>query len=100
MRIDCIFAESLFAFHYESEIENELEILSKRKGRQNLLRIYAIKIDSNCYVITGGAIKITETMQGHQDTLLELTKLEKCKQYLKENDVFDSDSFYELVNDN
>jgi hypothetical protein len=176
MKIDCIFDENLFAFHYENESKNELdclldewndieyldtfynenkrqienntylrinnedefidividnaqnideileklsnnndldsffemlninqnmfEILSKRKGRQNLLRIYAIKIDSNCYVITGGAIKITETMQGHQDTLLELPKLEKCKQYLKENDVFDSDSFYELVNDN
>lgn len=80
--------------------QNMFEVLSKRKGRQNLLRIYAIKIDSNCYVITGGAIKITETMQGHKDTLLELNKLEKCKQYLKENDVFDSDSFYELVNDN
>jgi hypothetical protein len=100
MRIDCIFAESLFAFHYESEIENELEILSKRKGRQKLLRIYAIKLDTNCFVITGGAIKITGTMQGHKDTLEELAKLERCKQYLKENDVFDLDSFYELVNDN
>src|SRR5690554_1737209 len=31
--------------------------LSKQKGRKNYLRLYAIKVDENCYIITGGAIK-------------------------------------------
>src|SRR5690606_11939787 len=38
---------------------NEYHIveLSKQKGRKNYLRLFAIKIDTNCFVITGGAIK-------------------------------------------
>lgn len=75
------------------------EILSKRKGRKNILRIYAIKIDENCFVITGGAIKITDTMQQHKTTTNELKKLKKCKAFLLEHDVIDSESFYELLNE-
>lgn len=75
------------------------EILSKRKGRKSILRIYAIKIDENCFVITGGAIKITDTMQQHKTTINELEKLKKCKAFLLEHDVIDSESFYELLNE-
>jgi len=77
--------------------EYQLKILSLRKGRKNLLRIYAIKIDEDCFVITGGAIKLTQLMEDREHTKKELTKLEKAKQYLKENSVFDSDSFYEFI---
>ena len=82
-----------------SESQPLYEILSKRKGRKNILRIYAIKIDKNCFVITGGAIKITKKMQEHKTTTNELKKLEKCKSFLKEQDIINSDSFYELLNE-
>ncbi len=70
--------------------------LSKQKGKQRWLRIYAIKIDRNCYVITGGAIKLTRTMQDRPHTQQELAKLNKCRDYLQSEGIFDLDSFNEL----
>jgi hypothetical protein len=75
----------------------QFKVLSLQKGRKNYLRIYALKIDENCFVITGGAIKLTHFMKDREHTLAELNKLEKAKQFLKENGVFDSDSFYEFL---
>jgi hypothetical protein len=43
------------------------------------LRLYALKIDKDCFVITGGAIKVSQKMQ--------------------ENGVFDSESFFELLSE-
>jgi hypothetical protein len=77
--------------------EYQLTALSLQKGRKNYLRIYALKIDENCFVITGGAIKLTHLMEDREHTQRELQKLENAKQYLKNNGVFDSDSFYEFL---
>lgn len=73
--------------------------LSKQKTRQNYLRVYALRIDKNCFVITGGAIKLTHLMKDRPHTAVELNKIEKCRNYLKENSVIDSDTFYELIHD-
>jgi hypothetical protein len=73
--------------------------LSKRKGRKNYLRLYALKIDTNCFVITGGAIKFTLLMEEREHTKKELQKLDKCRQFLKNNGIFDSDSFFEFLNE-
>jgi hypothetical protein len=74
--------------------EYQITILSKQKGRRNHLRIYALKIDDNCFVITGGAIKFTHFMEDRVHTDEERMKLNRCKQFLNENGVFDCDSFY------
>lgn len=91
-----------FGFYFEplqlSEFNN-LPSLQKGKIRENQLRYYAIKLDDNCFVITGGAIKMSQTMQEHPDTNNELIKLKKAKEYFKEIGVFDVDSFYELLNE-
>lgn len=64
-------------------------------GRNPVLRLYAIKLGCNTYVITGGAIKLTATMQEHEDTKRELQKLELVKTHLKENGIyFDEDLIY------
>ena len=75
-------------------------ILSERKGRQNFLRLYAIKIDKNCYLITGGAIKFpnVHNMRDRPHLQEELNKLNRCKTFLKHNNIFDKDSFFELIN--
>ncbi len=80
---------------------NEVRILtlSKQKARRRWLRLYAIRIDVNVYLITGGAIKLTEKMEERPHTTDELTKLELCRQFLQQNDVFDEDSFKELLNE-
>ena len=80
-------------------LEYQLKVLSRQKGRKNYLRIYAIKIDENCFVITGGAIKFTHLMEEREHTINELKKLDRCKQFLNEHGVFDNDSFYGFLNE-
>ena len=63
------------------------------------LRIYAIRLEPNVYIVTGGAIKLTRTMQEREHTAIELRKLNRCKNFLQANGVFDKDGFVELTND-
>lgn len=70
-----------------------------RKRHASWLRIYAIRLEPNIYVVTGGAIKLTRTMQEREHTMKELKKLNDCKRFLKANGVFDKDSFVELTNE-
>jgi len=79
--------------------ESGTKILSLQKGKKgrNGLRLYAIKIDNNLFVITGGAIKMSQKMQDHPDSNKELGKIKKAKLLLQDEDVIDNDSFYELI---
>lgn len=79
--------------------EYQIVNLSKQKGRKKYLRLYAIKIDNNCFVITGGAIKFHHLNKNRPHTKNEMQKIEMCRDYLKENQVFDSVSFYEFLNE-
>jgi len=82
--------------------EYQFKILSLQKGRQHCLRLYAIKIDEETFIITGGAIKLPlhHLMKDRKHTRIELQKLEKAKSYLKENGIFDEDSFFEFLKEN
>jgi len=71
----------------------------KGKLLRSRLRVYAIKIDRNCYLITGGAIKLSRTMQEHAGTNNELMRLEQVKQFLIDNHVHDELSFFELIDE-
>lgn len=71
-------------------------ILGKEKGRSNRqswLRLYAIKLNVGIYIITGGAIKLTRTMQEREHTLTELERMEKVRNFLLNEHVFDDESF-------
>ncbi|PCH66967.1 MAG: hypothetical protein COC06_11970 [Bacteroidales bacterium] len=74
-------------------------LLSEQKTRRRWLRLYAIRIHENMYLITGGAIKLTQKMGERPHTKQELSKLEKCKTFLEQNNVFDDDSFKEMLNE-
>jgi hypothetical protein len=78
-------------------------ILGKEKARikeraqhASWLRIYAIKLEPGCYIITGGAIKLTRTMQERSHTLLELNKMEKVRNFLLNGGAIDAAGFVEL----
>lgn len=73
--------------------------LSKQKGRKNYLRLFAIKIDNNCFVITGGTIKFHHLNKDRPHTKKEMQKIDRCRDYLKDNGVFNSASFYEFLNE-
>lgn len=75
-------------------------LLGKEKARlknttkhASWLRIYAIKLEPGIYIITGGAIKLTRTMQEREHTLLELARMEKVRNFLIEQGISDVDSF-------
>lgn len=94
-------AKGNFELFFKQLYNNEYQTkdLSKRKGRKNYLRLYALKIDTNCFMITGGAIKFTHEMRDRKHTQKELQKLDACRQFLKQNGVYDAGSFYEFIKD-
>ena len=55
--------------------------------------MYAIKLTAGIYIITGGAIKLTHTMQEREHTLQELGRMEKVRNFLISEKVFDENSF-------
>lgn len=61
------------------------------------MRIYAINLAAGIYIITGGAIKLTATMQEREHTLLELQKMEKVRRFLLEENIVDDESFIEYL---
>ena len=85
--------------HFFRPLENNRMteiLLGKEKGRphrRSWLRLYAIKLSMGIYIITGGAIKLTHTMQEREHTLQELEKMEKVRNFLLREHVFDEDSF-------
>ena len=49
------------------------------------------------YVVTGGAIKLTATMQEREHTVLELAKIEKVRNFLLDEKIIDDESFIEYI---
>lgn len=84
--------------HFEVLYSNEriYELHSKRKAKIQFLRVYGIKIEDT-FIVTGGAIKLSQTMQEHPLTKLELVKLENVKQFLIDHQITDEDSFYDYL---
>lgn len=71
---------------YDAEVRNKNEQgerhkLVKLKSKYGFIinkiafRLYAIEVDMNCFIITGGAIKIVKEMKQAPNTNLELQKL-------------------------
>jgi hypothetical protein len=61
------------------------------------LRVYALKIENGVYVVTGGAIKLTKTLEEREHTKLELQRIDRCKAFLKEQGIDNIDGIVELV---
>ena len=55
------------------------------------LRLYAIRLDANTFVITGGGIKLVQKMQDVFYLNDELEKLKTVQQYLKDEGILDVD---------
>lgn len=81
----------------EMMLSKEKARLRNRPRHASWLRLYAIKLNPGIYVVTGGAIKLTRTMQEREHTLKELEKMEKLRQYFVANGVIDDDSFNDFI---
>ena len=73
--------------------------IKERPQHASWLRIYAIKLEPGCYIITGGAIKLTRTMQEREHTLNELKKMEQVRNYLIRNQAIDADGFADYMSE-
>lgn len=67
---------------------------AEKRQRGNIIPMHpAIRLESGRYIITGGAIKLTATMQEREHTLEELHKLNKVSDYLISQGIFDYNGF-------
>ena len=66
-------------------------------GRSSWLRIYAIKLAKGVYIVTGGAIKLTATMQEREHTAAELVRIEKVRNFLLDEKIVDDEGFIEYI---
>ena len=75
----------------------EMKTRPSARRHPSWLRIYALRLSDGKYIITGGAIKLTKEMRDREHTREELVKIEKVRNFLKDNDIFDDDSFIEYL---
>ena len=87
--------DHLWAVRDMNKPNNELAALFQKWNDAEYL--WDFFLEKNVFVITGGAIKLTRTMQDRSHTQEELNKLNQCRQYLVSNGVFDSDSFVSMI---
>ena len=81
----------------EALLSKEKARIQQRPRHASWLRIYAIKLNEGIYIITGGAIKLTATMQEREHTLAELGKMEKVRRFLLEQSIVDEQGFADYL---
>ena len=69
------------------------------RSHPSWLRLYAVRLQSNRYLITGGAIKLTATMQEREHTLEELRKLNRVRDNLLKEGIIDYEGFKSMIDD-
>ena len=71
----------------------------KAYGTQNpsLLRLYAIKLKTNCYVITGGGIKYCKEMHESSELKAELKKIKQVRSFMSSLVIEDEEDINNLL---
>ena len=64
------------------EPNEKLIALEQSKSKSSWLRLYGLKVDNDVFIITGGAIKLTRSMQYRKHTNKELKKIRSVRDYL------------------
>ena len=81
----------------ESMLQKDKARLKKRPVHSSWLRIYAIRLTTGAYIITGGAIKLTLKMEDREHTKQELDKIERVRNFLLSENIIDDDSFIDYI---
>lgn len=68
---------------YEKEFEKDKV---KVEGKKKWIRLYAIRIEANLFIVCGGAIKLRKTLNDRTYLIKELEKLEIARDYLMDED--------------
>lgn len=109
-KLECVILDSIISKSLDSlfkPLENlrvSEALLGKEKAKgyrnnahESWLRLYAIRLQQNSFLITGGAIKLTRTMQEREHTLTELRNLELVRNFLISEGAYDLDGFNDLI---
>jgi len=69
----------------------------KAYGTNNpsLIRLYALRITDNCYLIVGGGIKLAKTIQESPGLEKVISRIKQVQAYLKEQGVISADDLLE-----
>ncbi|MBR1926901.1 MAG: hypothetical protein IJ840_04005 [Bacteroidales bacterium] len=97
--LDVLFKHLENSRYLEMTLGREKAYGDRGHRHHSWLRIYAIKIEPGGYLVTGGAIKLTATMEERSHTLAELAKMESVRNYLLDNGVYDLDGFNDYIED-
>ena len=87
--------EDIFSQLHNSKYQ--ILTLNKSKAKQTWLRLYALRIENDVYIITGGAIKLTQKMQDRKHTNLELKKIENSRRFLFDKGIVDIEGVIEEI---
>mgnify|MGYP001168765869 CR=1 FL=1 len=88
-RLDNIIFEPL---HEKDDFDIPL-IQAKAKGKtkgKSYLRLYAIRLSDGAYIVVGGLIKTTRSLQEDEEGIKILEKLRVLADYLRSNDFLDA----------
>jgi hypothetical protein len=70
---------------------------TKGAGRQNWIRLYAVRVSPEMYIVTGGGIKLVLEMKDDLALAHERRKLLQVRDYLKKEGMYDSASFHDMI---
>lgn len=115
MKFEELVSEKLWAVREDNADAHELEILLDHwndvvwlrdffvrnqgdlKSSYNVSIEDAIWLTTGAYIITGGAIKLTQKMEEREHTKNELAKIENVRNFLLNEHIIDDDSFIEYI---
>lgn len=72
------------------------EILPHKKSKFQVLRLYGIQL-GNVIIISGSAIKLTQTMDEHPLIKREKIKIRSLQDFLRDNEINDEESFFDYL---
>jgi len=69
--------------------------LEKWEYKKSKIRLYAIRLSKDTFIITGGAIKLVQFTKDHKDTLKEEKKINSARTWLRTNEFLFEDNLKE-----
>jgi hypothetical protein len=90
VELNCLFRPLENSRIHEMLLSREKAKGKRISGHSSWLRVYAIKLDNDIYLATGGAIKLTKQMQDRPHTRNELLKLERVRNCLLDLGIVDA----------
>ncbi|MES2386993.1 MAG: hypothetical protein V4543_03245 [Bacteroidota bacterium] len=83
--------------HRTPSLHRKLKSIAVRSGK-NLLRIYALSLTPELFIITGGGIKLTKSIQEDPALDLEYKKIKLVDRALRQSEISPSGFINQVIN--